>query len=362
MDTKIQEYLKNYKNEKHVLLLNGPSNSGKSTYLKNLLEEDYDIKIFNYIDFFTDDKKVMKTILQMNNCNNLMFSLMKKKSPLVIIREVDLIKEKTLKEILTELNIKKKKSVKTSLKIPIILIGSGNCTKIQKTPAKMCVMVKFENKDIEQKSNTELYKNVKSIFSKYTVYKTCQNYYNLEKILLPLMLHENYKKYILANVTDNDKRFEIIKKISKVELETNELNEFIFNNHAWGLQNIFVILNCHNISHILNNEYNIQSTTDINLDYTKLLIKSSKIYNNFIRYKKLLSIIKFTHNFDKMLVENMFKNITLSLMFDKNKTPTYKKMKNINLTVKDVTKIISFTNAIQLMDDKKEVDKIIKNN
>ena len=61
----------------------------------------------------------------------------------------------------------------------------------------------------------DLYKATEGLLFNYENINGCLRYYETEKVLLPLMVHQHYVGSILNTVDDNDRRFEIIKKVSE---------------------------------------------------------------------------------------------------------------------------------------------------
>lgn len=421
---RIIEWVNNINNEsKKVLFVYGKVGSGKCKYITDNLKNDYKINSFTYIDFLYS-KNILKVITQTNNSNNVFFMLTKKKKPLIIIKEVEFIKIKTIKNILKELNIKNIKKNKNKINIPIILIGSGQCIKPIKDLEDICEVINFneeENniniKDILDKKNiildekiknmikkcdnynkinllinffsnfknnkniitfsniknihnilinsinynTELYENVKEILVKEIKINDIFNYYYLEKILLPLLIHENYKTYVLKNFKTKKDMKECIKLISNNLMKGDMLNEFIFNNHVWNIQDLFAIIYCQYTSYLLNKKYKKKGKIlKPKLDYTKILTKNSVLFMNFKQYKTTLHVIKYEHNFDKTIIEYINKNILIYLTHNISYGNDY--LLKYGFTKKDLLKIIKFSNEYYYINNSSDIKKSIEKN
>lgn len=418
----ILDWVKNISNEsKKVIFIYGDIGTGKFTFLKDNLEEQYKFNVFTYIDFLYS-KDITITIKNANNFNNVFFMMTKKKKPLIIIKEVEFIKIKTIKNILKELNVKNIKKNKNKINIPIILIGSGKCIKTKKDLSDVCKIIKFEkeeeqvvinnidkifqlnNIDAEQEVknyiitncdnynkinliinfiknfktkrsniikykqiknilellinninyNIELYDNVKKILTNEIKIKDIFNYYYLEKILLPLLIHENYKNYIVKNMKVKKDVKHCIRMVADNLMKGDIINEFIFNNHIWNIQDLFAILNCQHTSYIINKRFNkIKLTKIIALNYTKILTKNSILFLNFKQYKTILHNIKSIHNFDKTFIQYINKNLLIFLM----NNPCYGKnyLEKYGFTKKDLLKIIKFSDECYFMNDATDI-------
>jgi hypothetical protein len=394
----ILEWIENLDtNQKKILFVYGDIGSGKYYYLKTNLKK-YEIRTFNYIDFYSS-KDIVKVILNINNFNNLNYMINGNKKPIIIIKEIEFIKSSYIKNILKLLNIKKNKNQK--INVPIILIGSGKCIKKIKDLKDSCDIIKFEinkkeiknyikkkfkkipiknmyiknnynqnkinliydflnnnkknihNIDILIKNldyNIELYDNVKELLVKKKNIKDVLKYYHLEKILLPLLIHENYRTFILKNIKKKEDQPKCIKLIANNLMKSDMINEYIFNNHVWNIQDLFAILNCQYTSYIINTKFENKSKITIpKLNYTKILTKNSMIFSNFNQYKILLHKIKYIHNFDQILIEYLNKNLLIFLLNNTYYGLEY--LNKLNLDNKDLLKIIKFSKIYHISED-----------
>lgn len=423
----IIDWVKNIKDEpKKVLFVYGETGSGKFNFIKENLKDNYNLNTFTYIDFLYG-KNITKTIINVNNYNNVFFMMTKTKKPVVVIKEVEFIKTKTIKNILKELNVKNIKKNKNKINIPIILIGSGQCIKTKKDLYDVCKIIEFkkeEQKDINSnidkildqnnigvdekvkeyiisncdnynkinliinyiknyttkrskvisyKSvkkvlellinninyNTELYDNVKEILTNEIQIKDIFNYYYLEKILLPLLIHENYKTYITKNIKSQIDVKRCIRLVADNLMKGDIINEFIFNNHIWNIQDLFAILYCQRTSYIINHNFKTKTKKALpKLNYTKILTKNSVLFMNFKQYKTIIHDIKCTHNFDKTLIEYINKNILIHLI--NNPCHGKKHLENYGFTKKDLLKIIKFSDESYFINNDTNIKKSIE--
>jgi len=424
---RIINWVKNIENEqKKVIFIYGDCGSGKFNFIKENLGKDYKINSFTYIDFLYG-KNITKTITNVNNFNNVFFMMTKKKKPIIVIKEVEFIKTKTIKNILKELNVKNIKKNKNKINVPIILIGSGQCIKTKKDLGDVCEIIHFEkdeqteinnniqkildenkiNVDIKVKEfiisnsgnynkvkliikfiknyttkrsntikyksvkkilelligtinyNTELYDNVKEILTNEIQIKDIFNFFYLEKILLPLLIHENYKTYITKNMKSKKDIKECVKMVADNLMKGDIINEFIFNNHMWNIQDLFAILYCQHTSYIINNKFKIKSKVlTPKLNYTKILTKNSVLFMNFKQYKIIIHNIKYKHNFDKTLIEYINKNLLIFLINNTCHGNNY--LQKYGFTKKDLLKIIKFSDECYFLNNSSDIKKSIE--
>jgi hypothetical protein len=417
---RIINWVKNIDNEdKKVLFVYGEIGTGKSNFIEDNLKEDYKINTFTYIDFLYG-KNIAKVITQTNNTNNVFFMMSQKRKPIILIKEVEFIKTKTIKNILKELNVKNIKKNQNRIKIPIILVGSGQCIKTKKDLHDICEIIEFKKQDINiqrivnknnividekineyiiNKSNgnynkinmiinfiknyanknnkiiyknvkkilelinnieynTELYDNVKELLTNEIKINDIFNYFYLEKILLPLLIHENYKTYILKNINKEDINV-CIREISINLMKCDIINEFIFNNHIWNIQDLFAIQNCQYTSYLINTKFSTKiKKIKPMLDYTKILTKNSVLFMNFKQYKTIIHTINYEHNYDKTLIEFINKNIIINLT---NNIKIGKKyLEEYGFDKKDLLKIIKFSNECYFLNRSNDIKKTIE--
>jgi len=354
--------------EKRNLFIHGNVGNGKLTLLKKILEKKYNICELNYLDFFigaTLDKK-----LSMVNAKNNIFSLINKKPKIIIFKEVEIIKTKHLTDFIKNIINKK---------IPLIFLGSGNCIKIKNDFINTCDFFYYEEKkNYNQKNinqhfdekilfknelNTELYKNINKIFNKSSSIATTNQCYELDKILSPLIIHENYKSYINKKVQSKEDKKKCILEVSKNINFAFNVQEYIFTNHYWHLQKLFSLLCCHNTSHLINQTYGGEiNSVNLKLNYTSLMTKKSNIFINRKKYHENYMKIKNYHTFDPTLMEYLNKNMVLMLLDKKYAVETYEYMKEINFDKKNIHSILKFSKNFNFIEDTAKYKKIILKN
>ena len=181
---RILDWVNNFKNEKmKVLFVYGDVGIGKFKYIEDNIKENYNLNIFNYIDFLYK-KDITHNITHTNNTNNVFFMLTKRKKPIIIIKEVEHIKTKLIINILKDINVKNIKKKKNKINIPIILIGSGKCIKAKKDLDGYCEIYEFkkENKEIIKNNIDNILKDNTVIVSEVIKNKLNKNVNNYNKI------------------------------------------------------------------------------------------------------------------------------------------------------------------------------------
>lgn len=357
MDIKTLD-IKTLLKENNKILIYGNVYNGKYTYVKNELNKEYDIIELYYIDFFYNkyDLKLKK----LENKNTLSF-FYNTKEKIIVIREIEVINSKLVNEILDKYDNK------------IILIGSGDCIKninnyeIKKIKIETKKNYKIKeineylkNKKIKvtnQKNNIdlELYKNINYIFNKKVKDKEIINLYNDERILFPLLIHENYKNIIKKKSKNKKEMNDIILKISEIYSNFIIYENNVIVNHKWYLNNMISLYLCNYVNKIMLKHY--EETDEIyDLKYTRILTKNSIKSKNLKNYIEIFKKIKIIHNYDYLLIKYINKILIVNLKYNKK---LYKKQIEIlGYTKKDILKIIKNSNEYFFINDIKNLKKI----
>jgi len=184
---------------------------------------------------------------------------------------------------------------------------------------------KYLDNSIKKNIEINLFDATEKLFNKYCDFHEIHRLYESEKVLLPLMIHENYFKKILnLNLEDNlNKLLEISNSLSIGDnIETS-----IYTDQNWYLQEIHGFYTCINTSYILNKANdakfeNITFSSDLNKTSLKNINKKninnlSKIINKK-SIEEILLLCKITNNLflknNESIIINILKN------YDKNIT------------------------------------------
>lgn len=387
---KLQHWLTDVKKNYNLVILSGIHGIGKTCITELLLKKfNYEYKIINYsllkqkniINENIDNKvlinnyfkKKTKYALIINSCNNISL-LSEKENLLYLIKNTNypiiLICNLTHSKFL---NILKKNALVINLEIPSIddltdlilnISKNENINIIDEKIIKSIIsfsqfdirrliniledlkytfgndlitLEKFQdfysisynkNKDIELYSITNL------LLNSYESINKSSQYYELDKVLLPLTIYENfYKKIFKQSYSDKKKLFLLSKILNSISLG-NHLESNIFSEQNWFLQAIHGFYTCGNVSYLLN----ISKNKLINLNESELIFSSdlNKTSSKNINKKKNI-----------LYIQSLLKNKDLNdilyinkIFFDLNKIKLnlYKNKYNIN---DKIIKIIS---------------------
>ena len=222
----------------------------------------------------------------------------------------------------------------------------------------------FIEKSREKNIDVGLFDSTERILNNYLDYETIIKLYESEKVLLPLMIHENYLKKILNKSKEPWQNiiYNIVKVSDSISRGDN-IETSIYTDQNWYLQNIHGFYTCLNTSYWINknnSNYKIK-TEDIkfssDLNKTSLkninrknIVNLSKIINNKSN-QEILMLNKICNH----LIEEGKENELIKILNGYGKDIT---IKEIELCLK-IDKTTEFNTLASK--DKKRINKQIKN-
>jgi len=428
----IQTWLKNYQtNKKKMLLILGPTGSGKTTIVQKILENlQYNIYKFNILDFL-EKKEIKERISKITTTKNIQFMMCPKKiKPIIFIDEIEGINvnTKALIDIIKEFIPKspsKKKDIKKSktTNIPVIGIATETYLKKMNDLERKCDIIRFNNPTennmlnyvrkvlkanninikenilkyiinysnsdfrklsnilqfiyylfennymknikisdldgiIDKKnvtSNVELFKSSEELFYKNNpTLEDVQIFYDMEKVLLPLMIHQNYTSVLFSKINQNNCMgdiFHTIKKISERYSSNDIINNNIYDNHVWELQKSYAFLCCYYPVHLINslisrNNAELKNIKRIKIKFTSILSKTSIYHVNFNQYNTICKTIKnYDNYYDHEIMCFVSKKILYYLFSDDNEYHLngLRLLKYFGLNTNSISKLIKFS-------------------
>ncbi len=167
------------------------------------------------------------------------------------------------------------------------------------TPITESVIERYCEFSKKKDVDIDLYKASNIILYKYKDINNCLRYYETEKVLLPLMVHQNYAGSVLVNVNKIKDQYDVIKMVGE-SLSTGDVVEnYIYGDQSWEMQEIHGFHTCAATSFYLcdkmdsNLEADLAFTTDLNKTSIKKINK--KNINNTNRCFKNMNIFDYIY-------------------------------------------------------------------
>jgi len=341
-------------------------------FYKNLITKKNNILIINKIDYITtiNEKKNIQNInkISQTSSNNILIIYLVEKSITKIVKEINKNSElielnKPDKSLLKDIIIKIQQNEKILLDNNIINDIIEFC---QKDIRRLILILK----DLKLSYDNELITLDKfKTYLKYTDYKIknyniidttqiiinnydyekSKKYYNSEKVILPLMIYENYLSKL--EYKQNKNLLKTIKDISNLITLGDIIETNIYTDQNWYLQNIHGFITTTSTAFFINkydsNNYDLNIRFSSDLNKTSLKNINKKNFNNiktYITNKSIEEILYINLILTTFLINNNYDDIKF---FIKNYNLNYKifdmiiKVNKINkLTINNVQKKI----------------------
>jgi hypothetical protein len=354
------------KNKKIVLIFDETENitlTSEKKYIMDIYKENNKIKSFPLI-FIS------------NNQHSKLLNDLKKNCPEIIFNNPS---NQQLRELVKKISISESIKWENDILIDKLITFSQNDIRrlinifeelsyhITNNKVTSKILDEFIEKSREKNVDVGLFDSTGRILNNYLDYDTIIKLYESEKVLLPLMIHENYLKKILNKNKDNWEN--IINNIVKVTdslSRGDNIETSIYTDQNWYLQNIHGFYTCLNTSFWINKKSNnsnnhkienqdIKFSSDLNKTSLKNInrkniINLSKIINNKTNIE-ILMLNKICNH----LIQNNMENDLINILNGYNKDIT---IKEIELCLK-IDKTTEFNTLASK--DKKRITKQIKN-
>jgi hypothetical protein len=197
----------------------------------------------------------------------------------------------------------------------------------------------YRKKDV----NVQLQKGAQKLMYNYTGITDCLKYYESEKVLLPLMLHLHYLSGIISSCNNKKKIFNTVNIISNLISFTDVMENIIYSDQNWNMQELHGIYSCAIISYYLN-KLGVHNSVNHDL-YFPLDLNRTSIKQ--INKKNILNADKFFVNMN--VIDYIYMTKIITRMINTHDVQTY----NTFLETYNIT-----TNSIEIL---LKIDKISKN-
>lgn len=294
-ETQLDSWIKNKPTVSSLII--GPTGCGKTFFVTEYLKKhDYKIFLFNSHNFPKQQElaNILDQIYQIKQ-----FIIHHSKTAVVFdeLESISINDKGCVSEIINFIHKleKYRDGIDTStyynLNIPLICIGQDSYIKKIKDLKKSSTTITFEkpsnamikdmlkeqmdvkdenelvrqaklvNNDFRKLKNVvELSKSSPNMLKSYNLYditerilyddediKSIIRHYDQQKILLPLMIHENYKHVLKKSKSLTTYMKDISSRMSYGDIVAND----IYNNNEWDLGTYYAVLVCHDVSHYL---------------------------------------------------------------------------------------------------------------
>lgn len=206
-----------------------------------------------------------------------------------------------------------------------------------------------------------LFETTLEMINKKKTYDEINQFYENEKVLLPLMIHENYPKKILNKSNNNIfNLLDTVNEISDSISVGDNIETSIYTDQNWFLQKIHCFFSCVNTNYLINSE----KTKEIKVSDIKFSSDLNKTSLKNINKKNINNLIKLLPN--KSLEEILYINKITNYLVNKDKVNDIiqiLKEYNSGFSIKDIELCIKIDKTFDFTKfnskEKKQINKMI---
>jgi DNA polymerase III delta prime subunit len=162
------------------------------------------------------------------------------------------------------------------------------------------VMNSFYSLSKKKDIDIDLFNATKNLLFDYNTVDKCLKLYETEKVLLPLMLHQNYIKHINKTYKSKKNQFDVISKISNSLIKGDITENYIYGDQSWDMKDVHGFYTCVYTSFIFKNKLKKKiSVNKADLTFTSDLNKTSikkinkKNINNANKFFQNMQVIDY---------------------------------------------------------------------
>lgn len=208
---------------------------------------------------------------------------------------------------------------------------------------------KYKSNDINSIVNSimlkgkdiSLYKACYILFYGNPSVKDAIQFYNSEKTLQSLMIHQNYLNIVSSYTKNSAKLSNYIYKIAKCFSDSDIIEKYLYSENEWELYEVYGFISCYMPSYFFRNVRTNKSITKPDIDFAKLLNRTSLQYTYKHTLRKLIGVgqSKNYYYFDRNTIKynnNKIKYLSNSERYDECNDL----LKKYQLELSEVDKII----------------------
>ena len=179
-----------------------------------------------------------------------------------------------------------------------------------------------------------LFKATNTLLQNYDGIENCIRYYETDKVILPLMIQQNYLECITTKTADNKTRFDLACNIAEMLSEGDVIENYIYGDQNWDIHEVHGYYTCVAPSYILSNT--LKKEKYLQLTYPMDLNKASI---SKINKKNIINASKAFK--DKNINDYIYINLIIRYLTSENRTrECIDLLKGYNINVNNIESLM----------------------
>ena len=201
----------------------------------------------------------------------------------------------------------------------------------------------YTNTSFRKLKDISLFEASKHLIDEYENINKCLSFYKVDKVLVPLTIHENYSKGLLRKHKNKDNLINAFKNVSDSISIGDVIETNIYTDQNWFLHDIHGFYTCANTSYKINKNSNSLVNSDFEMKFSSDLNQTSLKNINRKQITNLQKILPYKNIND---IVNLNKIIYNLVNTDQNKK-IFNIVKNYNNSYKLVENIIKINKILE---------------
>ena len=215
----------------------------------------------------------------------------------------------------------------------------------------------FKENSFKKCKDTSLFDASKDLINHYNDVNSSLSHYKVDKVLVPLTIHENFYKSLFNKVKENKFLINGLKMVTDSISVGDVIETNIYTDQNWFLHDIHGFYTCSRTSYHINKENNVKSSKGIEMKFSSDLNQTSLKNINKKQITNLQKIFTYK-SFNDIININ---KIIYNLVKDGKMLEVYKIMKDYDTNIKTIETLIKIDKTLPKLAISQKYKKIFNN-
>ena len=215
----------------------------------------------------------------------------------------------------------------------------------------------FMNNSFKKNKDTSLFEASKELIENYKDINTSLSHYKVDKVLVPLTIHENFYKSLFKKVKNNEMLIDGLRKVTDSISVGDVIETNIYTDQNWFLHDIHGFYTCGRTSYHINKNMNEKTGLNYEMKFSSDLNQTSLKNINKKQITNLQKIFPYKSFNDIININKIIYNLVKeSKMYE-----VYKIMKDYDTNVKTIETLIKIDKTLPKLAVSQKCKKLFNN-